>query len=219
MIYEKLSHIQQEMKAPKNLRNSFGGYNYRNAEGILEAFKPYEGKYGVALVLEDEIVEVGSRVYVKANATIVDTEKEGAITVSAFAREPETKKGMDESQITGAASSYARKYALNGLFLLDDTKDPDTDEYTAKKNGMSAEEMKAQQEDAKKTEEVKSTPLPANRIEVLMGTLAKHGINAKDVYKHYGITKKSSLTYEMERVIISDLKELEKLYGSKGETA
>lgn len=219
MIYEKLSHIQQEMKAPKNLRNSFGGYNYRNAEGILEAFKPYEGKYGVALVLEDEIVEVGSRVYVKANATIVDTEKEGAITVSAFAREPETKKGMDESQITGAASSYARKYALNGLFLLDDTKDPDTDEYTAKKNGMSAEEMKAQQEDAKKTEEVKSTPLPANRIEVLMGTLTKHGINAKDVYKHYGITKKSSLTYEMERVIISDLKELEKLYGSKGETA
>lgn len=219
MIYEKLSHIQQEMKAPKNLLNSFGGYNYRNAEGILEAFKPYEGKYGVALVLEDEIVEVGSRVYVKANATIVDTEKEGAITVSAFAREPETKKGMDESQITGAASSYARKYALNGLFLLDDTKDPDTDEYTAKKNGMSAEEMKAQQEDAKKTEEVKSTPLPANRIEVLMGTLTKHGINAKDVYKHYGITKKSSLTYEMERVIISDLKELEKLYGSKGETA
>lgn len=219
MIYEKLSHIQQEMKAPKNLRNSFGGYNYRNAEGILEAFKPYEGKYGVALVLEDEIVEVGSRVYVKANATIVDTEKEGAITVSAFAREPETKKGMDESQITGAASSYARKYALNGLFLLDDTKDPDTDEYTAKKNGMSAEEMKAQQEDAKKTEEVKSTPLPANRIEILMGTLTKHGINAKDVYKHYGITKKSSLTYEMERVIISDLKELEKLYGSKGETA
>lgn len=219
MIYEKLSHIQQEMKAPKNLRNSFGGYNYRNAEGILEAFKPYEGKYGVALTLEDEIVEVGSRVYVKANATIVDTEKEGAITVSAFAREPETKKGMDESQITGAASSYARKYALNGLFLLDDTKDPDTDEYTAKKNGMSAEEMKAQQDDAKKTEEVKSTPLPADRIEILMGTLTKHGINAKDVYKHYGITKKSSLTYEMERVIISDLKELEKLYGSKGETA
>lgn len=219
MIYEKLAKIQQEMKAPKNLRNSFGGYNYRNAEGILEAFKPYEGKYGVALTVQDEIVEVGARVYVKATATIVDTEAEGAVTVSAFAREPETKKGMDESQITGASSSYARKYALNGLFLLDDTKDPDTDEYTAKKNGMSAEEMKAQQDDAKKTEKVRSEALPASRIEILMKMLTEHGLNAKDVYAHYGITKKSALTYEMERIINSDIKELEKLYGSKGETA
>lgn len=219
MILEKLGKIQQEMKAPKNLRNSFGGYNYRNAEGILEAFKPYEGKYGVSLVVRDEIIAVESRVYVKAAATIYDIENGDSIEASAFAREPETKKGMDESQITGAASSYARKYALNGLFLLDDTKDPDTDEYTAKKNGMSAEEMKEQQADAKKTEEVKNTPLPADRIEILMGTLTKHGINAKDVYKHYGITKKSSLTYEMERIIISDMKELEKLYGSKSETA
>lgn len=218
-VYDKLSAIQTELKAPKNLTNSFGGYKYRNAEGILEAYKRFETEYNVALVISDDVVMLGDRFYIKATATLTDIDTLEEVSASAWAREPLEKKGQDPSQITGAASSYARKYALNGLFLLDDTKDPDTDEYTAKKNGMSAEEMKAQQDDAKKTEEVKSTPLPADRIEILMGTLTKHGINAKDVYKHYGITKKSSLTYEMERVIISDLKELEKLYGSKGETA
>lgn len=126
-IGEVLRFTQIELKAPKNLRNSFGGYNYRNAEGILEALKPYEHKFGFYTTLSDEIVEVGGRIYVKATATL--TLGGDAVSVSAYAREPEIKKGMDEAQITGAASSYARKYALNGLFLLDDTKDADTDEY------------------------------------------------------------------------------------------
>lgn len=130
-IYEKLAHVQQEMKAPKNLYNSFGKYRYRNAEGILEAFKPYAAKYGLALIVGDEVVEIGGRVYVKATAALYDTEKAaGPVGNTAYAREDAEKKGMDGSQITGAASSYARKYALNGLFLLDDTKDADTDEYT-----------------------------------------------------------------------------------------
>jgi hypothetical protein len=128
-IHEKLSAIQSEMKAPKNLYNSFGKYSYRNAEGICEAFKPYGKKYGLSLVLSDEVVEIGGRVYVMATASLYDTESPDSIGVSAFAREAETKKGMDDAQVTGATSSYARKYALNGLFLLDDTKDPDTDEY------------------------------------------------------------------------------------------
>jgi hypothetical protein len=128
-LYQKLQKIQSELKAPKNLLNKFGGYKYRNAEGILEALKPYEEKYGVATVITDEIEEVGGRVYVVAIATIYDCDSEQTITVSARAREAESKKGMDEAQITGATSSYARKYALNGLFLLDDTKDADTDEY------------------------------------------------------------------------------------------
>ena len=128
-IHEKLAAIQSEMKAPKNLYNSFGKYSYRNAEGICEAFKPYGKKYGLSLVLSDEVVEIGGRVYVMATATLYDTESSDSIGVSAFAREAETKKGMDDAQVTGATSSYARKYALNGLFLLDDTKDPDTDEY------------------------------------------------------------------------------------------
>lgn len=128
-IHEKLAAIQSEMKAPKNLYNSFGKYSYRNAEGICEAFKPYGKKYGLSLVLSDEVMEIGGRVYVMATATLYDTESSDSIGVSAFAREAETKKGMDDAQVTGATSSYARKYALNGLFLLDDTKDPDTDEY------------------------------------------------------------------------------------------
>lgn len=126
---EKVSRVQREMKAPKNLFNSFGKYKYRNAESILEAFKPYEEKYGLYLMISDTVEEIGGRFYVKATATLVDVENGAEISASALAREPESKKGMDESQITGTASSYARKYALGGLFLLDDTKDADTDEY------------------------------------------------------------------------------------------
>lgn len=127
-IYEKLSAIQQELKAPKNQRNTFGNYNYRSCEDILEAAKPLCAKYKTALVLVDDIKEIGGRFYVVAQAQLHDCESEAAVAASAYAREPETKKGSDESQITGAASSYARKYALNGLFCIDDTKDADTDE-------------------------------------------------------------------------------------------
>ena len=128
-INEKLMRIQTQIKAPKNLYNSFGKYNYRNAEGICEAVKPFLEKENVSLILVDDMVAIGNRYYLKATARLLDNENNENIEVSAFAREPEQKKGMDESQITGTASSYARKYALNGLFLLDDTKDADTDEY------------------------------------------------------------------------------------------
>lgn len=124
-----LSRIQSELKAPKNQENKFGGYRYRSCEDILEAVKPLLAKYHATLVLSDAIEEVGGRVYVKATATFkaVDASDNNGITftTSAYAREPESRKGMDESQITGAASSYARKYALNGLFCIDDTKDAD----------------------------------------------------------------------------------------------
>lgn len=128
-VFQKLSLIQQEMKAPKNLKNSFGGYMYRNAEGILEALKPFESKYNVMVILSDEIVNIGERYYIKATAQLFDCETGEKLKAEAYAREASDKKGMDDSQITGTASSYARKYALNGLFLLDDTKDADTDEY------------------------------------------------------------------------------------------
>lgn len=149
MLLEKLQKIQFEMKAPKNLFNKFGNYKYRNAEGILEAFKPFGEKYKVALIVTDDIINVGDRYYVKATATIYDTESEATLSNSAFARESFDKKGQDDSQITGTASSYARKYALNGLFLLDDTKDADTDEYheeTTKK----AEQKKAEPKEEKR---------------------------------------------------------------------
>ena len=127
-IYETLSHIQVELKAPKNLYNSFGKYKYRNAESILEAAKPLCAKHGCTLTVSDEVILIGSRYYIKATATVQD--KDGnAASATALAREDETKKGMDGAQITGTSSSYARKYALNGLFCIDDTKDPDTNEY------------------------------------------------------------------------------------------
>lgn len=127
-IYETLSHIQVELKAPKNLYNSFGKYKYRNAESILEAAKPLCAKHGCTLTVSDEVILIGRRYYIKATATMQD--KDGnAASATALAREDETKKGMDGAQITGTASSYARKYALNGLFCIDDTKDPDTNEY------------------------------------------------------------------------------------------
>jgi hypothetical protein len=124
MTIEKLIKIQKELKAPKNQFNKFGNYNYRSAEDILEAVKPLLIKEGLLLTISDTIECVNNRVYVKATVTVVD----GDFThsVSAFARESETRKGMDDSQITGATSSYARKYALNGMFCIDDTKDADT---------------------------------------------------------------------------------------------
>ena len=119
-----LQRIQSELKAPKGQYNDFGKYAYRSCEDIVEALKPILAKYKAVVILSDEMVEVGGRVYVKATATF-KTENE-VVSVSAYAREPVAMKGMNESQITGAASSYARKYALNGLFCIDDTKDADT---------------------------------------------------------------------------------------------
>lgn len=119
-----LQQIQSELKAPKGQLNKFGGYKYRSCEDILEALKPLLAKHNAVVLLSDDIVLVGSRFYVKATATFKTAEE--SISVTAFAREAETKKGMDESQITGSASSYARKYALNGLFGIDDTKEADT---------------------------------------------------------------------------------------------
>lgn len=152
-INEKLLKIQTELKAPKNQRNSFGNYNFRSCEDILEAVKPLLEKYKAMLLVGDEIVVMGEhspmlykeevydnktksvkeetrvtgsqRYYVKATAILFDAEKDGKVTTTAYAREEETKKGMDASQITGSASSYARKYALDGLFAIDDTKDSD----------------------------------------------------------------------------------------------
>lgn len=139
-IWQKLRKIQAELKAPKNLYNSFGKYNYRNAESILEALKPFEEKYDVAVLIGDEIVTCGvGRIikenttydvplnYVKATVTFIDCATGEKTEQSAYAREDE-HKGMSKDQCTGTASSYARKYALNGMFLLDDTKDNDTDE-------------------------------------------------------------------------------------------
>ena len=125
MVYEKLLQIQSKLKVPKGQYNEFGKYKYRSCEDILEALKPLLAEVKAAVILNDEIVQVGERIYVKATASFIDIEDKQTITTTAYAREEETKKGMDGSQITGASSSYARKYALNGLFAIDDNKDSD----------------------------------------------------------------------------------------------
>lgn len=146
---QALKKIQQELKAPKGQYNSFGKYAYRSAEDILEAVKPLLAKYDAELTLSDDITEVGGRIYVKSTARFIEHDAETNIndvtTVTAFAREPADKKGMDESQITGTASSYARKYALNGMFLIDDNKDADTDEYRQQTNAPQQHKQPAQQ--------------------------------------------------------------------------
>lgn len=133
-IREKLLNIQKELKAPKGQYNSFGKYNYRNCEDILEAVKPLLDKNKCTITISDELVLIGERYYIKSTAKIADVEDpEGIISTTAYAREEETKKGMDSSQVTGASSSYARKYALNGLLCIDDTKDSDTTNKAVKK--------------------------------------------------------------------------------------
>lgn len=133
-ILTKLIALQSELKAPKGQYNKFGGYNYRSCEDILEAVKPLLKKQGCSLIISDTLENIGDRYYIKATVTIYDKETGESISNTAFAREEESKKGMDGSQITGTASSYARKYALNGLLLIDDTKDADTDEYKNQQN-------------------------------------------------------------------------------------
>lgn len=137
-FFEKLVAIQTDLKAPKGQKNTFGGYKYRSCEDILEAVKPLLAREGLVLNISDEVLEIGGRVYVKAKATITDGQN--FQTSTAYAREAETKKGMDPAQVTGTSSSYARKYALNGLFCIDDTKDPDTDEYTKRTSGKKEKE-------------------------------------------------------------------------------
>ncbi|ELX4483120.1 ERF family protein [Escherichia coli] len=150
-LYKKLWTIQQTLNAPKNQRNNFGGYSYRSAEDILEAVKPL--LQNITLTLDDEIVLIGDRYYVKATATLSDGED--VIAVTAYAREEESKKGMDASQLTGATSSYARKYALNGLFCIDDAKDPDTDAYAKQTN-----QQPRQQKNPPKQQQQKAPPNP-----------------------------------------------------------
>ena len=123
-IFEKISDIQMRLKAPKSQYNSFGKYNYRNCEDILEAVKPLLNEHKLYINISDTVEHVGDRYYIKATVTVSDGENN--IVSQAYAREEESKKGMDGSQVTGASSSYARKYALNGMFAIDDTKDSDT---------------------------------------------------------------------------------------------
>lgn len=161
-VYAALQAVQRDLKCQKNQYNSFGKYKYRSCEDIVEAVKPLLNEHGLILTMSDNVVEFGnyahkkttgndvveisgSRIYIKATATVIDVVTGDKIEVTAMAREPEEKKGMDCSQITGTASSYARKYALNGLFAIDDTKDADTDQYRNQTNSGQTSQNRPQQ--------------------------------------------------------------------------
>lgn len=206
MIEKKLMNIQQELKVNKGQYNSFGGYKYRSCEDILEAVKPLLAKNGVVLTLSDELVQVGERYYIKATATLTDLEKgeklkttidevtteyyeKNSISNTAYARESETKKGMDESQITGTASSYARKYALNGLFAIDDTKDADTDEYQKQTS----------------VEKITKTQAEALRQSIENNMLDVAGKD-KEVLQKYGYEKIEDIKMKDFKAIVDDLK-------------
>lgn len=177
---EKLMRVQVELKAPKNLYNSFGKYHYRNAEGIQEAVKPLLKEYRLFLNLSDTIEEVGGRVYVKSTARLNDLDSDEFSEVTAYAREANEKKGMDDAQVTGATSSYARKYALNGLFLLDDTKDVDTEEYQAATSTESGKNT-TKQATADKSAEAKENHSQARQK--LSDFLAKNNFTKEDKAK------------------------------------
>ena len=145
-MLNKLMKIQSELKAPKNQFNNFGKYKYRSAEDILEAVKPLLAKNNCIMTISDSIHEVAGRFYVQATATITNEDGQ-SVSVQAYAREADSKSGMDASQITGACSSYARKYALNGLFLIDDTKDADTDEHQKQTTAKSKKTAKKEEKD------------------------------------------------------------------------
>ena len=186
-IYEKLYTIQQNLKAPKSQHNSFGDYNYRSCEDIQEAVKPLLGELKAVLLLEDDIKLIGDRYYIVASATLQDVESDESITNIAYARETDSKPKMDAAQITGSCSSYARKYALNGLFCIDDAKDPDT-----MNNGTQAKQTGQQAQ----TKVAPVQLVSVNHINTIYAELGRTGASLQSVLNRYKITKIEEMTIQ-----------------------
>lgn len=205
-IYEKLQIIQSELKAPKNQYNSFGKYKYRSCEDIQEGVKPLLEKTKTALTVSDEIIVVGERYYIKATATLHDSESEGKVVNIAYAREEESKKGMDGSQVTGASSSYARKYALNGLFCIDDTRDGDSTNAGnsgAKKGNVKPSNKPAQAsqpteaEMAAQQQEIASQKIGQAKINTIKSELRRTGVSEKAILDRYKVEEIKDMTEEL----------------------
>lgn len=213
-IYEKLQIIQTELKAPKNQYNSFGKYKYRSCEDIQEGVKPLLEKTKTALTISDEIIVVGVRYYIKATATLFDSESEEKVANIAYAREEESKKGMDGSQVTGASSSYARKYALNGLFCIDDTKDSDStnagDNGTKKANTKLSNKPvqtkhPAETEIAAEQQKIASQKIEQAKINTIKAQLKRTGVSEKAILDRYKVGEIEDITEEMFVKVMSAL--------------
>ena len=194
---EKLLQVQTTLKAPKDQYNDFGKYKYRSCESILEAVKPLLEQNKLLLNITDDIVAAGERIYVKATCTLIDAEESSEnITTTAFAREPEDKKGMDDSQVTGTASSYARKYALNAMFLIDDTKDADTNEHQAEVR------EKAKKQAQKKAEE-KPVKKEKTMLDGIRENCAKSGIPEAWICELYKVDSLEDLRPASQKTLVT----------------
>lgn len=198
-IYEKINKIQVELKAPKSQRNNFGNYNFRNCEDILEALKPLLLREKIIIQLSDELVQIGDRFYIKATATLIDVESGEKHSTTAFAREELSKKGMDGSQITGASSSYARKYALNGLLAIDDTKDSDTTN-THNNNDSKNQKKQVSTEEKRKNGENYIAKNTQKYQEMIDGFFETH--NAKNITElsNDNVSELARKIYELEKL-------------------
>ena len=198
-VYKKLIKVQQELKVPKNQRNTFGNYNYRSGEDILEALKPILAKYEATASLSYKIVvKENLWTYVEATATFVDIETGEYTCTTGYAREAETKKGMDPSQITGSASSYAGKYALNGMFLIDDTKDADTDEHYRQTAGTKPKEFTKDDVTALRLDLVKVATATKKDVNELEAWVSQQiGVDNFDAINQLSFVKANALVKQM----------------------
>lgn len=190
--------VQQTLIAPKNQYNSFGKYNYRSCEDILEGLKPCLKKVKAAVQIMDSIELIGDRYYVKATAIFADCETGETIINTAYARESDDKKGMDASQVTGATSSYARKYALNGLFAIDDVKDADT-------RDNRAEEYK---EEEKKSKQTSATKIDSKYVDSIVSKCSKENVNPMVVCAYFGIKKLDDMTFAQYKEMASNWEQI-----------
>ena len=198
-IYSALQAVQRDLKAPKGQYNSFGKYKYRSCEDIVEAVKPLLNEQGLILTMSDEVIGVADRVYIKATCKVIDVATGDYIETTALARESLTKKGMDDSQITGTASSYARKYALNGLFAIDDTKDADTDQYRNQTNGAQTAQKPAQARPAQNAGTTKggTDEMRKKAMESLKTEMERIGLTGQEVSAIAGVKFNKISTKEM----------------------
>lgn len=212
-IHEKMMKIQTTLKAPKNLFNSFGNYKYRNAEGILEAVKPLLAENKLSMYISDDVQAVNDRVYVKATVSIFDIETGESVMATASAREALNKKGMDDSQITGTASSYARKYALNGIFLLDDTKDADTDENQKERTARSNK-----QEQEKNKEKLDQMKISLVKQKTLLDLCEDEKFDINKILKSYKQESIKDITEGQYKYIVAnkDKESVRKLWAVDG---
>lgn len=203
-IIKKLTNVQNELKAPKSQVNKFAGFNYRSCEDILEAVKPLLFKNGLVLQINDEIINIGDRFYVQAKAKIID-EENNFIEAKAYAREPSEKPKMDESQVTGSASSYARKYALNGLFCIDDSKDAD---FYGNTNNNTKNNTKKENKNNKNNNQdnSKNKKITDKEVALIKYFAGKHNVELKTILDTYGVEELSQLSAEQASKIINHFK-------------